>query len=208
MTLAEVDLEIERLQPHARAESAFAALARNAKNPWAGSLNRLAAMESQREKLLLAAEGERLLRALDDLAAAEADIDRRSLERAAAEAAFKETERHPIVARWRDAQRLANKHEVGHGFNTWAKAFVSACTPAQLTDVAMRNGCARWPEALRFTDADRKVVQGWSQAKTSATAASVMEGSARARREEILRAHPELRGITIPPAKAPAAKAA
>jgi len=123
--LQEIEHQIGQSETLAKAEQAFTASTPDARNPWQGESEKLAALRGERENLRLRIAGEKLSAALAHKRELEERLDRLMVARRVADREVAERLQHPTVQRYLNAGTVCRRHGWAHSFEIFSQWFES-----------------------------------------------------------------------------------
>jgi hypothetical protein len=194
-----LDAKIEATSPLAQAEAAYkAAHGPDEPNPWAGQIEKLGHLKTQRDQLTLQTKGFALSQALSDLKQIDTELQAATEAKEVKDHAVRVAAEHDAVRRWIAAPWLAMRLGVGHSltaeFSPWflsgrpRYAGAPSCV-AYFMDHSNTN------PGLRFSETDREPIRRHHEAKAAAEGALIRWCAIADRRARLLQSHPELRSI-------------
>ncbi|MGA8535397.1 MAG: hypothetical protein WB615_14915 [Candidatus Tumulicola sp.] len=187
-----LDETIEFLIPRAYSEQALEGIGAEI-NPWAGSTERLAQVESERVDELRRSRGESVLTALATYAKLNTEHIASGAEVSKVKLELDTGEKDVSVIRWQEARVAANTWGIGHRWVLYSQWFESNRTRPQMT--ALEAPSSDWPELLQFDDTDREIIGHWRELQRRYELALQMQSAAEARLWDFLREHPEMERI-------------
>jgi hypothetical protein len=193
--LQQVESGLPNAERDAEAEKSFGAACPEKNNPWHGASDRYATVLQQRDGLRRQAQGEKLNRALAELEQLDAVLAQATARRATADATMASMQTHPVVIRWNQSGYVSMQHGCGMTWEILRPWIVSCKSRAYAPIQAQALDGAEWPDALRYSDAEREIIARFLKAKDVADKALSEQNALQSRRAALLRECPELLSV-------------